>query len=177
MTPPFDLVSSRVGIRRPTIADADEFLALVHASRDLHHPWVEPPSTREQFEAYLKTRQSPGDDGFLICDKTSNAILGVVNLNVIVRGHFDSAYLGYYIGASFTGQGFMTQGLQLVAQFAFTQIGLHRLEANIQPANTASIALVRKLGFRQEGFSPGYLKILGEWRDHERWALLADYIM
>jgi ribosomal-protein-alanine N-acetyltransferase len=170
----FDLIASRVGIRRPTLADADEFLALVHASRDLHHPWVEPPSAREQFEAYLQIRQSPGDDAFLICDNPTGAIAGVVNLNCIVRGRFHSAYLGYYIGSAFAGKGYMTQGLKLVAQFAFTEMGLHRLEANIQAANIASIALVRKLRFRKEGFSPGYLKILGDWRDHERRALLAD---
>ncbi|MDI7066159.1 GNAT family protein, partial [Klebsiella pneumoniae] len=60
--------------------------------------------------------------------------------------------------------------------FAFSELGLHRLEANIQPRNTASIALVRRVGFKQEGLSPSYLRINGEWRDHERWALLADML-
>ncbi len=57
---------------------------------------------------------------------------------------------------------------------AFGELGLHRLEANIQPDNAASIALVRKPGFRLEGYSPRYLKIAGRWRDHERWAILAE---
>jgi len=68
----------------------------------------------------------------------------------------------------------MTEGLQLVLRHAFRRLKLHRLEANIQPANTASIRLVRSLGFRKEGFSPRYLKIGGRWRDHERWALLVE---
>ena len=68
----------------------------------------------------------------------------------------------------------MSEGLRLVIGHAFAQMGLHRVEANIQPGNLASIALVRRCGFKKEGFSPRYLKIFGEWRDHERWALLAD---
>jgi len=172
--PSFELLAYRVGIRRPSTADRDEFLALVQSSRSLHHPWVDPPSTPEQFEAYLQSRQAPGDDGFLLCEHQSGRIVGVINFNCIVRGFFQSAYLGYYIGASFAGQGYMTEGLKLAARFAFTEMNLHRLEANIQPKNIASIALVRKCGFRREGFSPRYLKVLGKWRDHERWALLAD---
>jgi ribosomal-protein-alanine N-acetyltransferase len=68
----------------------------------------------------------------------------------------------------------MGEALQQVIRIAFGRLGLHRLEANIQPNNEASIALVRACGFRKEGFSPRYLKIRGRWRDHERWAILAD---
>ena len=68
----------------------------------------------------------------------------------------------------------MTEGLQLALQHAFTTLKLHRLEANIQPRNRASIALVKRCRFRREGFSPRYLKIGGRWRDHERWAMLAE---
>jgi len=74
----------------------------------------------------------------------------------------------------FAGEGYMSEGLRLVARHAFGKLGLHRLEANIQPGNRASIRLVRGGGFRREGFSPRYLKIFGRWRDHERWALTAD---
>ena len=67
----------------------------------------------------------------------------------------------------------MTEGLTLVIGKAFGALGLHRLEANVQPDNDASIRLVRRLGFRREGYSPRYLKINGRWRDHERWAILS----
>jgi [ribosomal protein S5]-alanine N-acetyltransferase len=66
------------------------------------------------------------------------------------------------------------QGLRAVISHCFSELGLHRLEANIQPENVRSIALVRSLGFGMEGFSPRYLKVCGRWRDHERWALLSD---
>jgi ribosomal-protein-alanine N-acetyltransferase len=170
----FVSAGQRVAIRRPTEADRDEFLAMVRASGDFHHPWVDPPATADRFGEYLKSRQAPGDDGFFICAREYGAIMGVVNLNCIVRRLFQSAYLGYYIGAAFAGRGYMTEGIELVAKHAFSEMGLHRLEANIQPENLASIALVKKCGFRKEGYSPRYLKIAGEWRDHERWALLAD---
>ena len=68
----------------------------------------------------------------------------------------------------------MHDGLRLVLRFAFGPLGLHRLEANIQPGNESSVALVRGAGFRLEGYSRRYLKIAGRWRDHERWAILAD---
>jgi ribosomal-protein-alanine N-acetyltransferase len=174
--------SNRAAIRRPTVGDADAFVAMAQASSAYHYPWVDPPKTREAYLNYLNSRQSPTDDGFLICEtatrpsssKSSGAIAGVINLNCIVRGHFQSAYLGYYAFADFARRGLMSEGLKLVTTFAFTALGLHRVESNIQPANVASIALVQKCGFRKEGFSPRYLEVFGEWRDHERWALLAD---
>ena len=100
--------------------------------------------------------------------------MGVVNLSAIVAGMFQSAYLAYYGMVALAGHGLMTEVVQLATAHAFGVLGLHRLEANIQPGNSCSIALVKQLGFRLEGFSPRYLRIGGEWRDHERWALLAD---
>jgi [ribosomal protein S5]-alanine N-acetyltransferase len=171
---PFDAIGERVGIRRPRAEDCDEFIALMRQSVALHDPWVDFPKSRETFDAYLRQRQSQTDDGFLICERGGGRITGVINLNCIVRGFFQSAYLGYCVGARFARQGYMTEGMRLVTRYAFTEMNLHRVEANVQPNNAASIALVRKCGFRLEGVSPRYLKIAGAWRDHERWALLAD---
>lgn len=170
----FDASSERVAIRRPTIADGPEFIALIRASRDLHDPWVDFADTDERYANYLQSRKSATEDAFLVCDRATRAIAGVINLNCIVRGHFHSAYLGYCVGAPFARQRYMTEGLKLVASYAFGPMELHRLEANIQPDNAASIALVKRCGFKLEGFSPRYLKIKGQWRDHQRWALLAD---
>jgi ribosomal-protein-alanine N-acetyltransferase len=101
-------------------------------------------------------------------------MVGVINVSEIVGGVFRSGYLGYYAFVPHARHGFMGEGLALVITEAFRRRRLHRLEANIQPANRRSIRLVRALGFRREGFSPRYLKIFGRWRDHERWAILVE---
>jgi ribosomal-protein-alanine N-acetyltransferase len=110
----------------------------------------------------------------LVCRRSDGAIVGFINISEIVRGVFQSAFLGYGGVAEHTGQGYMREGLELVLARAFTELGLHRLEANIQPGNTASIALVQRCGFVREGFSERYLKVGGRWRDHERWAIRVE---
>jgi ribosomal-protein-alanine N-acetyltransferase len=109
-----------------------------------------------------------------VCRRDDDAIVGVFNFSEIVRGALHSAYLGYYALAPFEGKGYMQEGLALTLKVAFRSIKLHRVESNIQPANKPSLALVRRAGFSREGFSRRYLKIAGRWRDHERWALLAE---
>lgn len=167
-------MSTGIRIRHPELNDCREFLARVRASRGLHYPWVTPPSTTAQFNSYVRRMQGPDYCGFLVCHAQTEEIAGVINISNIVLGFFRSAYLGYYAFADFERQGFMREGLQAVIRHAFRNLKLHRLEANIQPDNVASIALVRSLGFSKEGYSPRYLKICGRWRDHERWAILAS---
>lgn len=106
--------------------------------------------------------------------RDTGALVGVINLTNIVLGPFRSGYLGFYAFAGHERQGLMHEGLTLVVRHAFRKLKLHRVEANIQPANAASIALVESCGFSREGYSPRYLKIAGRWRDHERWALIAS---
>ena len=106
-------------------------------------------------------------------ERPGGALVGVVNISEIVMGAFRSAYLGYWGYASSGGRGLMTEALREAVRFAFDELGLHRVEANIQPGNVRSVALARRAGFTQEGFSPDYLFIDGAWRDHERWALRA----
>jgi ribosomal-protein-alanine N-acetyltransferase len=166
--------AGRVFLRAPTLDDRKEFLNLVSASRRLHHPWVTPPATPAQFRTYVERMSEPGNVGFLVCVRPSGRIVGVINVSNIVMGVFRSAYLGYYAFAGGERRGYMRSGLEAAIRHAFRKLKLHRLEANIQPGNVASLALVRSLGFAQEGYSPRYLKIGGRWRDHERWAVLAD---
>lgn len=161
-------------IRRPDAADEAAFLAAVRRSRNLHRPWTAAPDTPAKFSAWLRRMAAPAHHPFLVCRRDNGELVGVVNLSNIVLGAFRSGYLGYYAFAGHERQGLMRQGLRAVTRHAFGTLKLHRVEANIQPQNTASIALARSCGFAKEGFSPRYLKIGGRWRDHERWALLAS---
>ena len=108
------------------------------------------------------------------CSRRTASSSGIFTVSQIVRGYFQSAYLGYYANARHAGKGLMTEAMELVLDHAFGPLSLHRLEANIQPGNAPSIALARGAGFRLEGYSPRYLLIGGRWRDHERYAITAD---
>jgi ribosomal-protein-alanine N-acetyltransferase len=153
--------------------DQAEFLAAVAASKRLHRPWVNPPASPELFQAFAQRMQGPVNHGFLVRMATTKQLVGFIEMTNIVRGVFQSGYLGYYVFAGHERQGLMTHAARLLVKKAFSELHLHRLEANIQPENQASIALVRACGFVQEGYSERYLKIRGRWRDHERWAILA----
>ena len=164
----------RVTIRPPTLDDCVAFLSSVRRSRSLHHPWVSPPNTSTAFGRYLERVSADSDRGFLVIHSRTKAIIGVINLNSLIRGAFQNAFLGYYGFLPYVGQGLMHEGMLLVINRAFRKFRLHRLEANIQPGNHSSVALVRKCGFVREGFSRRYLKIYGRWQDHERWAIRSE---
>jgi ribosomal-protein-alanine N-acetyltransferase len=166
----------RVILRPPTPADEDRFLAAMRASRRAHRPWLDPPLDSGAYQAYLARLDGERKFGYLACRRDDDEIVGWLNVSEIVRGSLQSAFLGYGGVATHAGQGYMTEAVQLVVREAFGTLGLHRLEANIQPGNVASIALARRCGFEQEGFSPRYLKVGGRWCDHERWAIRADSV-
>jgi ribosomal-protein-alanine N-acetyltransferase len=166
--------ADRVYLRTPTPSDQDEFLTLMRESVAFHAPWASAPIDGERFAAYIADAARPDFEAMLLCRREDRAIMGFFNLSQIVRRSLQSAYLGYAVGAPFAGSGYMRDGLQLVLEHAFVDLGLHRVEANIQPGNAASIALAQGAGFSREGFSPRYLKIDGRWRDHERYAILVE---
>lgn len=164
----------RLVVRALTADDGRELVQAVKRSRRLHHPWIYPPSTARAFRVYLAASAGASKQTFVARRADDGAIVGVVSLSEIVRGTFQSAYLGYYGLEPQVGRGLMSEAVRIVVDHAFRVLKLHRIEANIQPANAASIALVRRLGFAREGFSPRYLKIGGRWKDHERWAVLSE---
>jgi ribosomal-protein-alanine N-acetyltransferase len=163
-----------VFLRSPARSDEREFVALMRASRAFHRPWATAPTDTQRFASYLADARRADFEAMLVCRESDRAIVGFFNLSQITRGLMQSAYLGYAVGKPYAGNGYMREGLELVLRHAFMTLRLHRVEANIQPGNKASIALARGAGFRREGFSPRYLKIGGRWRDHERWALIVD---
>jgi ribosomal-protein-alanine N-acetyltransferase len=169
-----DRRESRVQLRAPTPADRDEFTAAMRASRELHGAWLTAPTTPAAYETLLERAVDESFEPMLACLADGGAIVGFFNISHIIRGPLQSAFLGYGGVAAHAGRGYMTEGLRLVLQRAFTELRLHRLEANIQPGNASSIALVQRCGFVREGFSERYLKIAGRWRDHERWAICVE---
>ena len=151
---------------------AEEFAAAARRSRSLHGQWVSPPTEASAAAGLASRRQGPADYGFIVHECESTRIAGYIEITNIVRGPLQSGYLGYYMFKGYEGKGFMKRALETIIKRAWEVHKLHRLEANIQPGNVASIGLVKALGFHQEGYSPRYLKLRGRWRDHERWAIL-----
>jgi ribosomal-protein-alanine N-acetyltransferase len=154
--------------------DRDEFLALARDSRELHRPWTYPPERADQFEELFARSRRDDFVCLVACLVDTGAIVGVFTISQIVRGAFQSAYLGYYGHGLYARQGYMREAMEQLLDHAFSSLALHRIEANIQPGNQASIALARGAGFRLEGYSPRYLLIGGQWRDHERYAITVD---
>src|SRR4051794_36259046 len=145
-----------------------------HTGRRFPRRGPPPPQDPAGFRELLARDRREDTEAFLVRRTDNDALIGVFVLSQIFRKGFQNAYLGYYGSGENAGQGYMTEGLELVLEEAFGPLGLHRVEANIQPDNRASLALVERAGFRREGFSPRYLKIGGRWRDHVRYALLAE---
>ncbi|WP_242905971.1 GNAT family N-acetyltransferase [Actinomadura terrae] len=166
-------MSSRVELRPLTLGDEEEFCSLARASTELHRPWMRLPVGGPEFRDWMRRFEDGTNLGFLVRIRESGAAAGMVNINSIIRGRYQGAALGYAAFAPSAGRGYMSEALAATLRHAFDDLRLHRLEANIQSGNKASLALVQRLGFRYEGLSPSYLYIDGAWRDHERWAITA----
>lgn len=167
----------RVRLCAPTIDDSRSFLASVRASARLHGAWVAPPSTPAAYRAWLA--RLDGENGaravsFFARRSDDDSYVGVFNFSEIVRGALCSAYLGYYALAPNAGRGYMSEAFALALDTAFRDLKLHRVEANVQPGNARSVGLVERVGFVREGYSRRYVKIAGRWRDHLRFAMLAE---
>ncbi len=163
-----------VKLRPPVEDDQAEFTQRVLDSRELHYPWIEQTDPVLWLEGLLGRNRTDTDRCRLVCDAVRGQIVGVMNLSQISTQPFLNAFLGYYAFVPFAGQGYMSAAMQLLLRYAFGELGLHRIQANVQPGNGASIALVRGAGFHYEGYSPRYLFINGDWRDHEQWVMLAE---
>ncbi len=154
--------------------DAAELVRANQDSRAHHAPWVHPFTDQDGFDRWFSRLVEGTDVALIAREQESDGVVGVMHLSQISRGVLQSCYLGFHGNAAFAGRGLMTEAVRLVVRHAFDGLGLHRVEANVQPGNLRSLALLRRVGFRREGFSPRYLRIDGAWRDHERWAVLAD---
>jgi ribosomal-protein-alanine N-acetyltransferase len=163
-----------VFLRYVTRDDFEEMRILFEESRTFYKGLVDTPDTIGKFEAYVARNESEANECFVICRRGDDKIVGAINLSQIFRKAFQNAYLGYSLGVKYTGKGYMTEAVDLILRFAFRHLKLHRVEANVQPENAASIAVLKRCGFTREGFSRKYLKINGRWRDHERFAIIRE---
>lgn len=161
---------SSILIREPQLSDEQQFLDTMQRSQTLHSPWVVAPRIPEEFQSYIQRSLQPNNKNLLALNDSED-IIGVFNLSEIVRGAFQNAYLGFYASIDFQRRGMMSAAMKLVLEYAFVELKLHRIEANIQPGNLKSINLVKKNAFRKEGYSPRYLKINNVWCDHLRFAM------
>lgn len=163
-----------VYLRYVSLEDFDELMQMFRESRKFYKGLINPVQDWEGFKGYVEKNEDESNEVFVICRKSDKRIVGAINLSQIFRKAFQNAYLGYSLGVKYTGNGYMTEAIKLVLRFAFNSLKLHRIEANIQPHNTASISVVKRCGFSKEGYSPKYLKISGKWCDHERWAIIKE---
>jgi [ribosomal protein S5]-alanine N-acetyltransferase len=163
-----------VQLRHLKASDEMVFMGHIRRSRELHRGWVQVPTSVKAFQRYAKEMNTPKDQAYLAIRTDTQEMVGVVELQDIFRGDFQNAYLIYYGFAGQLKQGLMRQAVQQVIAKAFGPLKLHRLEANIQPENLSSIALIKACGFEKEGLSRQFLRKNGVWRDHQRWSLLNE---
>jgi ribosomal-protein-alanine N-acetyltransferase len=163
-----------ISVRPLAEGDRGAFLAAARASRELHRPWTTPPVTDAAFDAYLARAVGETMACLVVVADKDDDLVGVYNLSEIVRGSFQSAYLGYYAFVPHDGSGAMRAAMPLVTTYAFDELGLHRLQANVQPENERSRRLLEATGWREEGFAEHYLLIDGAWRDHVMYAFTAE---
>ncbi len=168
------LRGEKVFLRQPKPEDFAEFARLSKISRKFHKNLVPLPADRKSFDEYLEQNKTEVNINFLICRIEDGSITGTINLSQIFRKAFQNAYLGYLLFDGLTGEGLMTDAVEIVLKYAFQTLKLHRIEANVQPHNDASVAVLQRTNFAKEGFSRKYLKIGGRWRDHERWAIIVE---
>ena len=121
---------------------------------------------------YLRDLREDMGYALFIFAASSGSLIGGLTLCNVRRGVTQSCTLGYWVGADYAKQGYMTAAVRAVVPFVFDSLELHRLEAACLPTNAASIKLLEKTGFKREGMARRYLRINGVWQDHLLYALL-----
>jgi [ribosomal protein S5]-alanine N-acetyltransferase len=148
--------------------DQEEFVALARASVELHGHWITTATAPETFAAYLSRFDGRTQVGLVICLRATGGLAGFVNFRDIAAGR---GTIGFGAFAPTAGAGYMREGLRLALAYAFDDLGLEGIAADIQPGNTACRHLVERLGFGREASAPTAILIRGVWRDHDRWTI------
>lgn len=173
---------SRVYLELLQRPHAPELLSYRRRNFEYHKPFSPASDARElQIEeqdalvaSFLERAARDQAYHFGVFLRRSGSLIGQLNLNNVVRGVFQNAYVGYSMDEAQTGQGLMTEAVGVACEVAFAVLSLHRVQAAVMPWNLASIRVVEKNAFRKEGYAPGYLKIAGHWQDHLLFARRSD---
>lgn len=174
------LETDRVLLRAPQMSDYPAWAELRAASQDFLVPWeplwapdeLSRASFRRRIRHYLRDMREDMGYALFVYDTHSTALVGGITLCNVRRGVTQSCTLGYWVGAAYARQGYITAAVRAVVPFVFDSLELHRLEAACLPTNTASMRLLERVGFKKEGLARRYLRINGDWRDHLLYALL-----
>ncbi len=180
---PLPVIQGRgVTLRIPRMADYEEWAALREESRSFLTPW-EPiwpaddltrAAFRRRLRRYADDLQADQSYALFIFRASDEALVGGITLANVRRGVAQSGSIGYWMGQRYAGQGYMTAAVKAIVPFAFSTLRLHRVEAACIPTNAASIRLLQKAGFEQEGYARRYLCINGVWQDHLLFARIND---
>ena len=179
---PATLQEGRVGLRPIATSDRSEWLAVRSRNAAWLAPWEATPpgdtSRTMSFTAMVRSLRRQARQGTLLPFVVTydGALVGQVTVGGITAGSLSSAHIGYWVDQRVAGRGVMPTAVALVTDHCFRTVGLHRVEVNIRPENAASLRVVQKLGFREEGLRVGFLHIAGAWRDHRSFALTAEEV-
>ncbi|MCB1490404.1 MAG: GNAT family N-acetyltransferase [Rhodobiaceae bacterium] len=176
------IYGDRVMLRTPQLSDYGEWADLRATSRSFLVPWepswprddLTKPAFRRRLKRYQRDLRDDLAYPFFIFDSQTSRLTGGITLSNVRRGVAQAAAVGYWAGAPYARQGYLTRALRCLIPFAFENLRFHRLEAACLPRNAASIGLLEKVGFTREGYARGYLCINGAWQDHLLYGLLRD---
>jgi ribosomal-protein-alanine N-acetyltransferase len=179
------LETERLLLKSITKADGERLYDFLMRNYEFFKPWsplyeedydmIEHHTARAEY--HEKDAESGKGIKFGLCKKEEpQKIIGTAALSNIIKGPFLSCFLGYRVDEKENGKGYATEGIKRAVEYAFIDLKLHRIEANIIPRNKASVRVVEKLGFTYEGLSKKYLQINGVWEDHLHYVLLNENI-
>lgn len=179
---PATLQEGRVGLRPLRMSDRAAWLESRARNAGWLAPWEATPPRQTgrvlSFRAMVRSMRRQARRGTMLPFVVTydGALVGQVTVGGITWGSLCSAHIGYWVDQRVAGRGVMPTAVALVVDHCFRTVGLHRIEVNIRPENTASLRVVEKLGFREEGTRDAFLHIAGDWRDHRSYALTADEV-
>ncbi len=176
------LMGERVLLRAPRSSDYTAWRNLRRASRDFLKPyeprWTEVDLSQRVYAARLKRGREEArvgtDYSFFIFTRSEGQLVGGITLSNVRRRAAQFVNLGYWMGHTFAGQGYMTEAVGCIVPYCFETLGLHRIHAAFLPDNRASRRVLEKNGFREEGYAEHYLQIDGKWADHVLFGLTRE---